>query len=78
MNLCEKMKIVDLPCQSEHQKRLINIAIEENRFNEELYTRIRIERNERRKNQNDTTREIGIRFVYDKNTQTIQAYEVRI
>jgi predicted Zn-dependent protease len=78
MNLCEKMQIILLPCLSEHQRQLIDMAVKEVRFNQELYERIRIARDERKKNQNDETREIGIRFIYDKNTQSIQAYEVDI
>lgn len=75
MNLLKTMNINLFPCMTEHQLRLIQLAIKEGRFNEKLYERIKIERE---KNKVEGIKEYGVRFIFNKTTQTLQAYPVGI
>ena len=75
MNVAHKLNIYMLPCLSIEQLENIEKWRENNgHFNEELYEKIRVIHQQK----NVTVRQTGIRFNYDKNTQTLQASSLYI
>jgi hypothetical protein len=67
-----------LPCITPKQNSIKQSWSDANgTFNEKLYEKIRIVRI-KCQDKNEHSKKTGIRFSFDKNTQTLQAYRVRV
>ncbi len=75
MDIAKKMGIKLIPCCMNAQKLIIDKAILDGSFNKNYYDKLR-DRKKSQKVEINHERETGIRFIYEKVTDTLQAYRV--